>query len=280
MSEVEHGSYITIGTFDGVHKGHQQLISTVIKEGKKENFPAIVITFDPLPKVFFDNAEPQFVRLTSSCTRAERVALLGADILIEYTFDQSFSKISADDFISKILMNLNPQKIFIGKDFKFGYKGLGDFAFLKQAGTKFGFETERLEFINLDSERISSTRVRNAVRHGDIELVTKLMGKQHEVSGRIIRMMNGIKVFLMPDRDIILPPAGEYKVSIGSHNNKYFTKARILDTNKFIEVTLEEGMNHHFFKENVILQFLEPVTAIKKEKTRLKEHKGLRSILN
>ncbi|WP_211237024.1 FAD synthetase family protein [Aneurinibacillus terranovensis] len=269
ISEVERGSYITIGTFDGVHKGHQQLISTVAREGKKNNCTTIAVTFDPLPKVFFGNTESQSIRLTSSYTRAERIALLGMDMLIEYTFDQNFSRLSADDFIDKILVGLNPKKLFIGKDFKFGYKGSGDFAFLKQAGMKFRFETERLEFINLDNERISSTRVRNAIRNRDVKLATQLMGKQHEISGRIIRMMNNVKVFFVPDGDVMLPPPGEYKVSIGSYNNKHFTKARILDTTKFIEVTLDKAMSSSFFKDKVILGFLDSVTAITTEETNI-----------
>lgn len=278
IREVEQGSYITIGTFDGVHRGHQQLISTVAREGKKNNCTTIAITFDPLPKVFLGKKESDYIRLTSPQTRAERIALLGVDLLIEYTFDQSFSKMSADDFITTILVGLNPKKIFIGKDFRFGYKGSGDYEFLKREGMKFGFETEVLEFIDLNNERISSTRVRNAIKSGDITLATELMGKQHEMSGRIVQGINDFTVFFVPNCDVMLPPAGEYMVTIENDNSKHFTKAVILNTNKSIEITLDKLMIHHFSKGNVILHFVEPVTAIKTE-VKVETYKELHSIL-
>jgi riboflavin kinase/FMN adenylyltransferase len=272
IREVQQGSYITIGTFDGVHRGHQQLISTVAREGEKNNCTTIVITFDPLPKVFFGNKESDSIRLTSSQTRAERIALLGVDLLIEYTFDQSFSTMSADDFITTILAGLNPKKIFIGKDFRFGYKGLGDYEFLKRKGMKLGFDTEVLEFIHLNNERISSTRVRHAIKSGDITLAAELMGKRHEMNGRIVQGINDFTVFFVPNCDVMLPPAGEYMITIKNDYNEYFTKAVILDTNKSIEITLDKVMIHHFSKDNVILHFVDSVTAI--ETTHASKNEG------
>jgi len=275
ISELEHGSYITIGTFDGVHKGHQQLISNVVREGKKNNCTTIAITFDPLPKVFFGNKDSQSIRLTSPYTRAERIAELGVDILIEYTFNQSFSRISADDFINKILVGLNPRKLFIGKDFRFGYKGSGDSAVLKQEGLRFGFETEIVDFIDLDNERISSTRVRHAIKNGDLKLATELMGKRHEIRGRIIRTMNDSRMFFVPNCDIILPPAGEYMGNMRNYNSEYSTKATILDANKYRAITLDQLMIKSYSMDNVILQFLESITTVKMEEIKLKTYKDI-----
>lgn len=179
ITGLDRGSYITIGSFDGVHKGHQQLISTVVREGKKNNCNTVVVTFDPLPKEFFGPQKSSFIRLTSSYTRAERIAWLGVDYILEYTFDQRFSCISAEDFINKILVGLNTKKIYIGKDFRFGYKGIGDCEFLKRKGMEFGFETQVLDLVRAGNERISSTRVRNAMKNGDKKLAIELMGEIH-----------------------------------------------------------------------------------------------------
>ncbi|MEE3956050.1 FAD synthetase family protein [Peribacillus frigoritolerans] len=280
LSELEHGSYITIGTFDGVHKGHQRLISNVVREGKKNNYSTIAITFDPLPKTFFGNGGSESSRLTSPYTRAERIGANGIDILIEYTFNQSFSTISAADFINEILVGLNPKKIFIGEDFRFGYKGSGNSAVLKQAGLTFGFETKILKFIELGKERISSTRVRHAIKNGNLELATELMGKHHEISGKIVRKMNDFKVSFVPNYDIILPPAGEYMVDVGDYNDKHSTKAIILNPNKSIDIILAKPMINSFSNDNVILRFLQSGTTIKNEEIKLKTYKERRTILS
>lgn len=257
VAEIQQGSYITIGTFDGVHKGHQQLISDVVREAKKNSSPSIVITFDPLPKTFFGNADTQSIRLTCPTTRAERIAALGVDILLEYTFDHSFSKISANDFIKKILLGLNPKRLFIGEDFRFGYKGSGNPDVLKREGLRYGFETQIVKFMDLYNERISSTSVRHAIKNGDLKFVTELLGKKHEMSGRIARTLDDYEVLFLPDYDIILPPAGEYMVSIENSSKKYFTKATILAQNKSTLIILEIPMINSLSKDNVILKFIQ-----------------------
>ncbi|SMQ81510.1 riboflavin kinase / FMN adenylyltransferase [Bacillus sp. OV166] len=279
LKELEHGSYITIGSFDGVHKGHQQLISNIVMEGKKRNCPTIVITFDPLPKSFFSHNDLQSSRITSPHTRAERIAALGVDILIEYTFDYNFSTISSDDFIHNVLLGLNPKKFFVGKDFRFGYKGSGNPEVLKQTGSRLGFETEIVEFTDLGNERISSTRVRHAIHNGDLKLASDLMGKQHELCGRIVRTMNDFKGLFFPDSALILPPEGEYWVNI-NNSNKYFTKAIILNTHKSVEIDLDKIRINSFSKDKVIVQFLQSVTTIVPEEIELEIDNQRHSILS
>lgn len=212
-------TFITIGTFDGVHKGHQQLITKVVKEAKKNQGFSIAITFDPLPKMFFSNKP---IRLTSPQMRAERISSLGIDILIEYTFDEYFSKRSASDFMEKILLGCNPRKIWIGKDFRFGYKGTGDASLLKQAGLQNGFETEVVNFVHLKGERISSTRVRRAIACGDMGLAAELMGSDHAVGGWMKQTKKGHD-HLMSTEEVILPPTGFYDVNIRSRQQHVYS---------------------------------------------------------
>jgi riboflavin kinase / FMN adenylyltransferase len=249
-------------------------------EGKKRNCPTIVITFDPLPKSFFSHNDLQSSRITSPHTRAERIAALGVDILIEYTFDNNFSTISSDEFIHNVLLGLNPKKFFVGKDFRFGYKGSGNPEVLKQTGSRLGFETEIVEFTDLANERISSTRVRHAVNNGDLKLAYDLMGKKHELCGRIVRTMNDFKGLFVPDSALILPPVGEYWVNMKNSTNKYFTKAIILNTNKSIEIDLDNAMINSFSKDKVIVQFLQSVTTIVPEEIELEIDNQRHSILS
>jgi riboflavin kinase/FMN adenylyltransferase len=258
---LDRGSYITIGSFDGVHQGHQQLISSIVKEGANNNSPAIVITFDPLPKQFLGNPESKCIRLTSSRTRAERIASIGVDILLEYTFDQSFSEISADEFIDRILLNLNPKKILIGKDFRFGYKGSGDVTLLLRKGLEFGFETEVLDFVDLGQERISSTRVRKAIEHGNLTLASELMGNEHEIRGRIRKGINE-NAFFVPHSEVMLPPSGDYVVIIQNANKKHLTKAKILEANRSIEIDLDKLLVNPFIREEVVFHFAKSAQEI------------------
>jgi riboflavin kinase/FMN adenylyltransferase len=262
LGGLEGGSYITIGSFDGVHQGHQQLISTVVREGRKHNCPTIVITFDPLPKEYFGHIESRSIRLSSSRTRAERIASIGVDVLLEYSFDQSFSEISADEFIDRIIKKLHPKTVFIGSDFKFGYKGLGDASFLKQKGSDCHFETEILEFVDLDQERISSSRVRNAIQDGELELASHLMGRDHEIRGRIIRGIQGNHVFFVPHSEVVIPPSGVYKVTLNNTNKKHVTKAKIVEANRSIEVDLDKQLVNLFSKDEVLFQFTHSVPEI------------------
>jgi riboflavin kinase/FMN adenylyltransferase len=251
---LDQGSFITIGSFDGVHRGHQQLISTLVREGAKNDCPAILITFDPLPKEYFGLADSKAIRLTSSQTRAQRIAEMGVDILLEYTFDHSFSQMSADDFIHMILMNLNPKKFFIGEDFRFGHKGAGDFPLLRQKGLDFGFETVILDFVDMDHERISSTKVRRAIQNGDLLLAADLMGNEHEMAGRMIRGLNE-KSFFVPHSEVILPSSGEYWVTIKIANKKHVAKAKIIRASRSIELDWDQQMMNPFTKEEVVLCF-------------------------
>ncbi|MFB3159934.1 FAD synthetase family protein [Neobacillus sp. 179-J 1A1 HS] len=280
LAELEHGSYITIGSFDGVHKGHQQLISSTVWEGQKNNYPTIVITFDPLPKTFFSNTELPSSLITSPHIRAERIAALGVDILIEYTFDNSFSTISSDDFVDSVLLGLNPKKFFVGKDFRFGYKGSGTPEVLKQTGARLGFETDIFEFTHLADERISSTRVRQAINNGDLKLASDLMGKQHEMCGRIVQRLNDYRGLFVPDAALILPPVGEYWVNLKNSTNKYFTKAIIFPTNQFIEINLDQAAINCFSKDKVTVEFLQSVSTAVPEEIELEIANQRHSILN
>ncbi|WP_019119064.1 FAD synthetase family protein [Brevibacillus massiliensis] len=262
LNGLESGTYIAIGTFDGVHKGHQELIRRVVKESKNNYGKSLVITFDPLPKEFF-SSEPS-IRLTTSSIRAERIASLGVDILLEYTFNDQFSRIRANEFLTNILVPLNPKKIFIGRDFKFGYKGSGELSDLLQAGKRYGFEVELLDFVFSRNQRISSTRIREAIRAGDIELANQLMGKRHEIHGSMVRAIHESKLLFLPYNNVIIPPNGEYMVSLYYRDKEHFTTARIMEGNQPLEVKWSKSFLHDDLHSNVALCFLNSMSMVER----------------
>ena len=261
LNGLESGTYITIGTFDGVHKGHQELIRKVVKESKNNHGMSLVITFDPLPKEFFSSKS--FIRLTTSSIRAERIASLGVDILLEYTFNDQFSRIRANEFLTNILVPLNPKKIFIGRDFKFGYKGSGELSDLIQAGISYGFEVEVLDFVFSRNQRISSTRIRKAIRVGDIELANQLMGKRHEIQGSIVRAMHESKLLFFPHTNVMIPPNGEYMISLYYRDKEHVTTARIMGANQPLEIKWSKSLLYDDLHSHVTLFFLNSMPMVK-----------------
>lgn len=250
---VDCGSCVTLGTFDGVHKGHQKLISTTIQEAQQRKYTSIAITFDPLPKMFFQKHEP--IRLVSSEGRAGLIEELGPDILIEYTFDESFSQMDASEFINKVLGNLNPKKLFIGNDFRFGYRGTGDSALLEERGKELGFDTVVVDFVNFHNQRISSSRIRKAIKSGKMELAADLMGKHHRLAGKILRKINNYRLFIVAEEGLILPPKGGYMINL-QYRNKCFKTKSLVHENRLIEVIMKRQTGEEIFDHNIIIEFL------------------------
>jgi riboflavin kinase/FMN adenylyltransferase len=247
------GSYVTIGSFDGVHKGHQQLITRVVEESRRSGKTSIVVTFDPLPKQFFGKGNPMPLRLTDSLARAERIAALGVDILLEYTFDNEFSMIAADEFIDLVLLGLRPEKIVVGKDFRFGRDCSGDAATLMRRG----FETEVIHFIHNGDQRISSTGIRRAIAEGQLLLASRLMGSRHQMRGRIIQGIKRSDLLLIPSMEIVMPPLGSYRVYIQSRNKRIAATAIISGSDLPIELKVERHVVKPFLKGDVLVEFVQ-----------------------
>jgi riboflavin kinase/FMN adenylyltransferase len=166
----------TIGNFDGLHLGHQKLLNTLKQEAKAMNLPSAVILFEPQPNEFF--AQDKLSGL-QKCH---------VDYVVCLKFDQKLADLSAEDFVNEILVEqLGVQKIIIGDDFRFGHKRSGDIHLLKQLGQRYHFTAQALDtYSSANEERISSTRIRQALQQGDLESAEKLLGKPFAISGRVV----------------------------------------------------------------------------------------------
>lgn len=180
------GGVITIGNFDGVHLGHQELIAQVIKKAKELNVPSIVVTFEPHPFEFFSHNELHIPRITRLREKFTDLASTGVDYVLILPFNQKLAKTPAYSFIADVLFaHLKPQAMIVGDDFHFGYQRQGDFSFLRKMGAELGFDVSTMPTFHLDGERVSSTRVRNALGQGDLTLATQLLGHAYSMQGRI-----------------------------------------------------------------------------------------------
>ncbi len=178
-------SVATIGNFDGVHQGHQQLLQRLIKQGALHHLPACVITFEPQPNEFFGkNAAP--ARLTKFREKVQLLQRYSMDGLICLRFNKQLADLKAEEFIQKILVKaLGVKHLIVGDDFRFGYQRQGDAALLRVLGQNYGFQTEVMPTFSVDGSRVSSSRIREALAKGDLELAKKLLGRPYCLSGRV-----------------------------------------------------------------------------------------------
>lgn len=182
----EDTSVITIGTFDGVHLGHQHIINKLISSAKKCQSKSVILTFFPHPRMVLQ--KDTTLKLLS--TLDEKIALLnslGLDCLIVQPFSREFSRLTALDFVRKILVQqLHVKKLVIGYDHQFGRNREGNFEQLKEFSTVYGFEVEEIPAKDIENITVSSTKIRQALEAGNIEKATAFLGYPYTLSGNII----------------------------------------------------------------------------------------------
>ncbi len=183
---VAHGSVATIGSYDGLHLGHQKLLGHVLEYAKAEGIPSIVMSFEPTPKEFFSQERPP-ARLMRFREKFEALADFGVDVFYCPRFDEAMKNISADTFIRRILIHsLNVNHLVIGDDFRFAQNRAGHLETLQRAGAALGFSVEEMPSVIVDDVRVSSTVIRDALWKGDMEQARRLLGTDYRMSGKVI----------------------------------------------------------------------------------------------
>ncbi|MGA2026309.1 MAG: bifunctional riboflavin kinase/FAD synthetase [Syntrophobacteraceae bacterium] len=177
---------ITIGNFDGVHKGHQALFQRVKQLAEELNGESVVVTFDPHPlEVLFPKKAPSFI--TSHRYKLDLIASCGIDATIVIPFDHKFSQMSAREFVEAVLVEkIGARAIVVGHDYRFGHSREGDIAFLKQLGEQYGFEVQTVSGLRVNDTVVSSTAIRQMITSGNIREANRLLGRSFEVSGTVI----------------------------------------------------------------------------------------------
>jgi riboflavin kinase/FMN adenylyltransferase len=178
---------VTIGTFDGVHLGHQKIIERLVKEARKIGAESVVVTFWPHPRLILQPNDNSLKLLNTFDEKAELLTNLGVNHLVTFTFDKEFSELTKDQFVRDILLKkLNTVKIIIGYDHRFGKNREGDFAYLKELGMNLGFETEEISKREIDEIAVSSTKIRKALLEGDVRQAQDFLGRPYRIGGRVI----------------------------------------------------------------------------------------------
>ncbi len=184
---VAGGSVVTIGSYDGIHLGHQKLLSRVVEEAAARRLPAVVMSFEPTPKEFFAQDAPP-TRLMRFREKFEALAAAGIDIFHCPRFNEAMKGIRADTFVRQLLIHtLNVRHLVIGDDFRFAARREGDIDLLLRAGKALDFRVEQIGSVTVDGQRVSSTAIREALQRGDMEQARNLLGHYYRMSGKVIR---------------------------------------------------------------------------------------------
>ncbi|WP_378952419.1 bifunctional riboflavin kinase/FAD synthetase [Pelosinus sp. sgz500959] len=217
---------IALGTFDGIHLGHQKIISRAVELAKEINGTSVVFTFSTHPlAVVAPKRCP--LQLVTQDDKAELIEKLGVDVLLTIPFTPEFLKYSAEQFIDLALKNLDPKHIVIGPNYFFGYKRSGTPELLQQAGIQHGFKVEIHPIVYVDDVIVSSTLIRKLIGNGHVDQAAHLLGRPVKVNGIVIhgakrgRKMGYPTVNLEIPNHLILPADGVYAVSLTIKNIQY-----------------------------------------------------------
>ena len=208
-------AWVTIGSFDGVHRGHQQLLQNFVAEALHHNAPAVVVTFYPHPAEVLGNRRRPFY-LSTPEEKAALIAALDIDILVTYPFNHQVARRRAVDFMTDLSAHLGLKRLWVGYDFALGRNREGDIPTLRRLGERLGYTVHVIEAYRLNGEIVSSSRIRQALAEGDVQLATRMLGRQYAVPGEVVRGDGRGRVLGFPTANLavwpkrMLPAAGVY----------------------------------------------------------------------
>ncbi|CDG47208.1 bifunctional riboflavin kinase/FAD synthetase [Serratia symbiotica] len=214
-----HGCVLTIGNFDGVHRGHQAVLEQLQQEGQRLGLPVMVMIFEPQPLEMFATDQAP-ARLTRLRDKAKYLAQAGVDYLLCVKFDSRFAANTAQAFIAELLVEkLCVKLLIVGDDFRFGAGRQGDFTLLQQAGKEYGFEVVSTSTFREGGQRISSTAIRHALDDGALSLAENLLGHPYSISGRVVHgdelgRTIGFPTVNLPLKRLVAPVKGVYAVEV------------------------------------------------------------------
>jgi len=230
-----HNAVVTIGNFDGVHKGHQALLKQVIETGARIGGTSIAITFEPHPLRALGLSTPPLI--TRRDQKIELLESSGIDVLLCLPFDKAFAQISAQEFIEDILVKkIGMKTIIIGPDYNFGKNRTGNVELLKAKGGELGYETivpDWIRDVEIDKKRISSTRIRKAVMDGHVDRAKHYLGRFYQIRGKVIKGRKrggsqlGFPTANIKLHDELCPKFGVYAVTVETIYGKFKGVANI-----------------------------------------------------
>ena len=272
--DIIQKSVVTIGNFDGLHRGHQVLIKKAVEYAKSNNISSVVFTFKNHPVNYF---KPNSIK--NIITNDDKVRILksmGVDYIINIPFDEYMTKISGVEFIKDILLDtLGAKKIIVGHDFTFARNKEGNIKLLQQLSNRYGFDLEVVNSIKLDDIRISSTYIRNLILNGNIENVYRYLGRNYKLSGEVIHAKKLGRTIGFPtaniriNKNMVIPKGGIYATKVYINGKTYYGATNIgynptvNGDSLSIETNILE-FNEDIYGKVITIEFLERIRDEKK----------------
>lgn len=258
---------VAIGKFDGLHRGHRELLRLILEQ-KKKGYLSTIFTFDPPPEVLFGKRQPK--EITTKEEKRIIFEKMGVDILIEYPLNEISAAIEPEDFVKEILKEkMNMCYLVAGYDLSFGHKGAGNAKLLESLAPKYDFELYIIEKVCDGGREISSTYIREEVEKGNMVLVTRLLGEPYMVIGQIVhgaklgRKIGMPTINILPQKEKMLPPKGVYysRTKIGEKEYKSITnigkKPTVCDEGQIGVETYLYEFDKDVYGKNAVVKLLE-----------------------
>ena len=276
LDKKHHNSVIAIGNFDGLHLGHQKVINEAKKKAKKNKLPFGIMTFEPVPVMFF-NSNIKNHRINSLKQKKSQLKKLDLDFLIIIKFNKKFSTLSAEKFIIKIINNKTKCRfLYVSKNFKFGHQRKGNIQILKKYEKLFDFKSIITKPYKKNKKIISSTIIRKKIASGKIIEANKLLNREWEIEGKVVKGKKRGRKIGFPTcniklNDYIIPRLGVYAVKINGLNFSkkgianigyrptFNGKNLLLETNIF-------GINKNLYNKDIGISFRKFIRREKKFK--------------
>jgi riboflavin kinase/FMN adenylyltransferase len=255
---------VALGNFDGIHIGHKCLIEDMITKAKIRALKPSILLFTNHTKTILNNNSARFQIITSNEQKLKILDKLGVENVYNINFDEKIMQLSGEEFVEKIIIEkLNAKLVTVGFDYRFGYKALGNSEYLKEIGKVKGFETNIIEPVYIGEEIVSSTKIRDLIRIGNIKKVNEFLGHYYTIIGRVVEGENRGSKMGYPTANVelqynyIVPKTGVYKTSILLGNKEYLGLTNIGYNPTFNEKKLKIENHILDFNEDIYGQTIE-----------------------
>lgn len=262
---------VTLGTFDGMHIGHQAILNKLKKQKNSSGYKTLVLTFFPHPRMVL-KTDNKILLLNTIEERINRIENFGMDYLIVQEFTQEFANLSAEEFVKNILVDqFNIGKIIIGYDHRFGKNRSADIHDLIEFGRKYHFDVEQISAEELDEVSVSSTKIRKALTEGNVSLAKTYLGYPYMLSGKVVDGKKLGRTIGFPTANIqvaeeykLIPEIGVYVVGVTVKDEKYYgmlsigTNPTVGGLEKTVEVHIFD-FNEMIYGEEITVHFLERI---------------------
>ncbi|KAA3438544.1 bifunctional riboflavin kinase/FAD synthetase [Rufibacter hautae] len=268
---------VTSGTFDGVHIGHQKILSRLMEAARQSDGQSVVISYWPHPRTVLHPEDDSLHLLSTIEERIEALRAFGVDYLLLLPFTREFAQLSSEEYIQQILIQaIGTKKLVIGYDHRFGKNREGGFDYLQQNAQRYGFTVEEIPRQDIDAVGVSSSKIRTALEHGDVATAAKYLGRPYSLTGTVVKGKQLGRTIGYPTANVepqeklkLVPAQGIYAVTVQTQNGNYKgmlsigTNPTVQGTRQTIEVNIFD-FEADLYGQEITLSFVSYLRAEEK----------------